>query len=94
MSPAVSDLLFDPLELADVAVQMDGRHWASGGAEDQTSRLPSRPATTQPGKPPAIDYFGLIQKPPRRGTSAAARLPQPAPYASRPSVARCQGPDP
>ena len=58
------DLVFDPLELAEVEVQYRRpARRAGGAAEDQTSRPPTRPAAAStPAEPTGIDYLGLIQK--------------------------------
>ena len=48
------DLVFDPLELAEVEVRIDGRHVGLAvAAEDQTSRPPTRPAASarRPSRP-------------------------------------------
>ena len=58
------DLVFDPLELADVAVQIDGRHVGlavrAAGSNVTSIHAPSRPSRRR--EPTGIDYLGLIQK--------------------------------
>jgi putative transposase len=58
------DLVFDPLELADVAVQIDGRH--VGLAVPRVIKRHVHPraqaAPEKPAVPTGIDYLGLIQK--------------------------------
>ena len=57
------DLVFDPLELADVAVQIDGQH--RGLAVPLRIKRHVHPRAQPPAapvKPTGIDYLGLIQK--------------------------------
>lgn len=57
------DLVFDPLELADVAVQIDGQH--RGLAVPLRIRRHVHPRAqppAAPAQPTGIDYLGLIQK--------------------------------
>ena len=55
--------MFDPFELADVAVQIDGRH--IGLAVALTIKRHVHPRAlppTPPAEPTGIDYLGLIEK--------------------------------
>jgi len=57
------DLVFDPLELADVAVQIDGQH--RGLAVPLRIKRHVHPRAqppAAPAQPTGIDYLGLIQK--------------------------------
>jgi len=57
------DLVFDPLELADVAVQIDGRHVGLAVALRIKRHVhPRAQPPTQPTVPTGIDYLGLVQK--------------------------------
>jgi putative transposase len=57
------DLIFDPLELADVAVQFDGRHVGLAVALKITRHVhPRAQPPRAPAQPTGIDYLGLIQK--------------------------------
>lgn len=57
------DLVFDPLELADVAVQIDGRHVGLAVALKITRHVhPRAQPPAQPAQPTGIDYLGLIQR--------------------------------
>jgi putative transposase len=57
------ELVFDPLELADVTVQIDGRH--VGLAVPSVIKRHVHPRAqppSRPAEPTGIDYLGLIQK--------------------------------
>jgi putative transposase len=57
------DLVFDPLDLADVAVQIDGRHVGLAVALRIKRHVhPRAQPPTPPGEPTGIDYLGLIEK--------------------------------
>ena len=57
------DLVFDPLELADVAVQIDGRHVGLAAPLKIKRHVhPRAQPPTRPAEPTGIDYLGLIQK--------------------------------
>lgn len=57
------DLVFDPLELADVAVQIDGRHVGLAVALKIKRHVhPRAQPPVTPAEPTGIDYLGLIQK--------------------------------
>ncbi|MCA1679704.1 MAG: DDE-type integrase/transposase/recombinase [Actinobacteria bacterium] len=58
------DLVFDPLELADVAVQIDGQHRGLAVALRVKRHVHPRaqPTPDKPAEPTGIDYLGLIQK--------------------------------
>ena len=57
------DLVFDPLELADVAVQIDGRHVGLAVALRIKRHVhPRAQPPTQSTVPTGIDYLGLVQK--------------------------------
>ena len=57
------DLVFDPLELADVAVQIDGRHVGLAIALKIKRHVhPRAQPPVTPAAPAGIDYLGLIQK--------------------------------
>jgi putative transposase len=57
------DLVFDPLELADVAVQIDGRHVGLAIALQIKRHVhPRAQPPVTPVQPTGIDYLGLIQK--------------------------------
>lgn len=57
------DLIFDPLELAEIAVQIDGRH--VGLAVPLVIKRHAHPraqSPAAPAQPTGIDYLGLIQR--------------------------------
>ncbi len=57
------DLVFDPLELADVAVQIDGRHVGLAVALKIARHVhPRAQPPAQPGESTGIDYLGLIRQ--------------------------------
>ena len=57
------DLVFDPLELADVAVQIDGRHVGLAIALQIKRHVhPRAQPPTPPAEPTGIDYLDLIEK--------------------------------
>ena len=57
------DLVFDPLELADVAVQIDGRHVGLAVALRIKRHVhPRAQPPVTPAEPTGIDYLGLVQK--------------------------------
>jgi putative transposase len=57
------DLVFDPLELADVAVQIDGRHVGMAVPLQIKRHVhPRAQPQREPGAPTGIDYLSLIQK--------------------------------
>jgi putative transposase len=58
------DLVFDPLELADVAVQIDGRRVGLAVPRVIKRHVHPRaqPALEKPAETTGIDYLGLIQK--------------------------------
>jgi putative transposase len=57
------DLVFDPLELADVAVQIDGRHVGLAIALQIKRHVHPRAQPPTPlAEPTGIDYLGLIEK--------------------------------
>jgi putative transposase len=57
------DLVFDPLDLSDVAVQIDGRHVGLTIARQIKRHVhPRAQPPTPPGEPTGIDYLALIQK--------------------------------
>lgn len=57
------DLIFDPLELADVEVRLDGRHRGLAVALQIKRHVhPRAQPPTQPAVPTGIDYLGLIEK--------------------------------
>jgi putative transposase len=57
------DLVFDPFDLADVAVQIDGRHVGLAIALQIKRHVhPRAQPPTQPAEPTGIDYLGLIEK--------------------------------
>jgi putative transposase len=57
------DLVFDPLELADVGVQIDGRRVGLAVALKIKRHVhPRAQPPTRPAEPTGIDYLGLIQK--------------------------------
>jgi putative transposase len=57
------DLVFDPLELADVAVQIDGRHVGLAIALQIKRHVhPRAQPPTPPAEPTGIDYLALIEK--------------------------------
>jgi putative transposase len=56
------DLVFDPFELADVAVQIDGRHVGLAIALKIKRHVhPRAQALVTPAEPTGIDYLGLIE---------------------------------
>ena len=57
------DLVFDPLELADVAVQIDGRHVGLAVALKIKRHVhPRAQPSVTPAEPTGIDYLDLIEK--------------------------------
>jgi putative transposase len=57
------DLVFDPFDLADVAVQIDGRHVGLAIALQIKRHVhPRAQPPIQPAEPTGIDYLGLIEK--------------------------------
>ena len=57
------DLVFDPLELAEVAVQIDGRQLGLAVALKIKRHVhPRAEPPTSPAEPTGIDYLGLIQQ--------------------------------
>jgi putative transposase len=57
------DLVFDPLDLADVAVQIGGRHVGLAVALKIKRHVhPRAQPPTRPAEPTGIDYLALIQK--------------------------------
>jgi putative transposase len=57
------DLVFDPLDLADVAVQIDGRHVGLAVALQIKRHVhPRAQPPVTPAEPTGIDYLGLVQK--------------------------------
>jgi putative transposase len=57
------DLVFDPLELADVAVQIDGRHVGLAVALRIKRHVhPRAQPPVAPAEPTGIDYLGLIRR--------------------------------
>ena len=57
------DLVFDPLELADVAVQIDGRHIGLAVALKIKRHVhPRAQPPVTPAEPTGIDYLDLIEK--------------------------------
>jgi putative transposase len=68
------DLVFDPLELVEVAVQIDGRHVGLAVAVRIKRHVHPRaqPAPNKPVAPTGIDYLDLIQK--RREQELSRRI--------------------
>ena len=57
------DLIFDPLELTEVEVQIDGRHRGLAVPLQIKRHVhPRAQPPDTPAKPTGIDYLGLIQK--------------------------------
>ena len=57
------DLVFDPLELADVAVQIDGRHVGLAIALQIKRHVhPRAQPPTPPAEPTGVNYLDLIEK--------------------------------
>jgi putative transposase len=57
------DLIFDPLELAEVEVRLDGRHRGMAVPLQIKRHVhPRAQPPVAPAEPTGIDYLGLIQK--------------------------------
>ena len=58
------DLIFDPLELAEVEVQIDGRHRGLAvPLQDQTARPPTRPAAAHAGASRPGSTTSVLRRP-------------------------------
>jgi hypothetical protein len=67
------DLVFDPLELADVAVQIDGRHVGLAVALKIKRHVhPRAQPPAKPAEPTGIDYLALIRQ--RRARELERRI--------------------
>ena len=57
------ELIFDPLDLAEVEVRVDGRHAGMAVARKIKRHVhPRAQPPTQPGKPTGVDFLGLVRK--------------------------------